>query len=124
MAINAFYLESPSFQLDAEEIFLQDIMLQNSKKSYRASVARAACRARRTKVSCYALKDEGRIDTLKCLTGEGQSACDRCHFSGIPCIMRDDDARKRFLLWVRNTQDRFNVSSARPLTKARVTLLS
>ncbi|KIH91924.1 hypothetical protein SPBR_01316 [Sporothrix brasiliensis 5110] len=55
------------------------ILGRSSKPRSRASIACAGCRARRT----------------KCIIDEGQSSCDRCIRLSKPCVLRDDDERKR-----------------------------
>ncbi|KAI9812436.1 MAG: hypothetical protein M1827_004667 [Pycnora praestabilis] len=50
-----------------------------TKQRHRASIACASCRLRRT----------------KCVIGPGQNSCDQCRRSGLECVVRDDDERRR-----------------------------
>lgn len=67
------------------------------KCRHRASVACASCRDRRIRVCCWSREVVGysHLTRVQCVVPAGESECTQCKRSGIECIIRNDDERRR-----------------------------
>ena len=70
--------------------------MNTTKLRHRASVACASCRDRRIRVSISILLAlSPGTNSVKCVVPQGERACAQCSASGIECIIKNDDERRR-----------------------------
>lgn len=68
---------------------------KSAKPRHRASVACASCRDRRIRVRQTTRTQYKLLIVLQCVVPPGQKECTQCKRSGVECVIKNDDERRR-----------------------------